>query len=155
MVFPCASVMVIIVLLNEAFTCATPETMFLRSRRRTRVASLAILSLDPSGAPVMPGARDKPRHPRAEREARRAEISLRARRARNVTSSCRRSASPCPCGCGRWCGSADADRKAAAMAKTAIGAEVHQPLDVHRDFAAQVALDHVVAVDGLADLEHL
>jgi hypothetical protein len=28
--------------LNEAFTCATPETMFLRSRRRTRVASLAI-----------------------------------------------------------------------------------------------------------------
>jgi hypothetical protein len=30
-------------LLNEAFTCATPETMFLRSRRRTRVASFAIL----------------------------------------------------------------------------------------------------------------
>src|SRR3954453_17992583 len=56
MVFPCASVMVIMVLLNEAFTCATPETMFLRSRRRTRVASLAIS--DPSGAPVMPGARD-------------------------------------------------------------------------------------------------
>ena len=42
-VLPCASVMVIMVLLNEAFTCATPETMFLRSRRRTRVASLAIL----------------------------------------------------------------------------------------------------------------
>jgi hypothetical protein len=29
--------------LNEAFTCATPDTMFLRSRRRTRVASLAML----------------------------------------------------------------------------------------------------------------
>ncbi len=42
-VLPCASVMVIIVLLNEAATCATPETMFLRSRRRTRVGSLAIL----------------------------------------------------------------------------------------------------------------
>src|SRR5215212_6561703 len=42
-VLPCASVMVIIVLLNDAFTCATPETMFLRSRRRTRVASLAIV----------------------------------------------------------------------------------------------------------------
>src|SRR4051812_41200114 len=41
-VLPWASVMVIMVLLNEAFTCATPETMFLRSRRRTRVASLAI-----------------------------------------------------------------------------------------------------------------
>ncbi len=32
MVFPCASVMVIMVLLNEAFTWATPEVMFLRSR---------------------------------------------------------------------------------------------------------------------------
>jgi hypothetical protein len=33
---PCASVMVIIVLLNEAFTWATPAVMFLRSRRRRR-----------------------------------------------------------------------------------------------------------------------
>src|SRR3954469_11633643 len=45
MVLPCASVIVIIVLLNEALTCATPETMFLRSRRRTRVASLAMRSI--------------------------------------------------------------------------------------------------------------
>jgi hypothetical protein len=44
-VLPCASVMVIIVLLNEAFTCATPEAMFLRSRFLTRVASLAIAVL--------------------------------------------------------------------------------------------------------------
>src|SRR6202021_3680223 len=44
MVLPCTSVMVIIVLLNEAFTCATPEAMFLRSRLRTRVASLPILN---------------------------------------------------------------------------------------------------------------
>src|ERR1700730_15699597 len=43
MVLPCASVMVIIVLLNVAFTCATPDAMFLRSRLRTRVASLPIL----------------------------------------------------------------------------------------------------------------
>src|SRR5581483_8476594 len=42
-VLPCASVMVIMVLLNEAFTCATPEAMFLLSSRRTRVASLPIL----------------------------------------------------------------------------------------------------------------
>src|SRR5215475_10347425 len=42
MVLPWASVMVIIVLLNDAFTCATPDAMFLRSRRRTRVASLPI-----------------------------------------------------------------------------------------------------------------
>src|SRR5690606_6983311 len=32
-------------------------------------------------------------------------------------------------------------------------AEVHQALDVHRDFAAQVALDLVVAVDRFADLD--
>src|SRR5207302_9301951 len=42
-VLPWASVMVIIVLLNVAFTCATPEAIFLRSRRRTRVASLPML----------------------------------------------------------------------------------------------------------------
>jgi hypothetical protein len=40
--------------LNVAFTCATPEAMFLRSRRRTRVASLPILNPFGSGpaAPV-------------------------------------------------------------------------------------------------------
>src|SRR6201995_1914999 len=42
MVLPCASVMVIMVLLNVEATRATPETMFLRSRRRTRPAALAI-----------------------------------------------------------------------------------------------------------------
>src|SRR5213080_599974 len=47
-VLPWASVMVIMVLLKLAFTCATPDAMFLRSRRRTRVASLPIL--DPSFA---------------------------------------------------------------------------------------------------------
>src|SRR5260370_1332338 len=47
-VLPCASVMVIIVLLKVEFTCATPETMFLRSRRRTRVPSFAIGSVPQS-----------------------------------------------------------------------------------------------------------
>jgi hypothetical protein len=42
MALPCASVMVIIVLLKLELTCATPVEMFLRSRRRTRPASLAI-----------------------------------------------------------------------------------------------------------------
>ena len=35
-VLPCASVMVILVLLNVALTCATPDAIFLRSRRRGR-----------------------------------------------------------------------------------------------------------------------
>src|SRR5688572_32321939 len=41
-VLPCTSVMVIIVLLNVEFTWAMPDVMFLRSRLRTRVVSLAI-----------------------------------------------------------------------------------------------------------------
>src|SRR5947199_3732789 len=81
MVFPWASVMVIIVLLNDAFTWATPEAMFLRSRRRTRVASLPIL--DPfAGSPEC-------------------EPPVLA-----ITSSCRRSAWPAPCGSWHWCGCA-------------------------------------------------
>ena len=41
------------------------------------------------------------------------------------------------------------------MAHAAISAEVHEALDVHRYFAAEVAFDEVVAVDCFADLEHL
>ena len=40
---PCASVMVIIVLLKLAFTCATPDAMFFFSRRLTRAFSFAIV----------------------------------------------------------------------------------------------------------------
>src|SRR5438270_11670627 len=47
-----------------------------------------------------------------------------------------------------------ADRQAPPMAKPAVAGEVHQPLDVHRGVAAKVALDAVIAVDGLADVEH-
>ena len=48
-----------------------------------------------------------------------------------------------------------ANRQSFAMAQTAVAAEIHQPLDVHRDFAAQIAFDDVVAVDGLANLNDL
>jgi hypothetical protein len=41
------------------------------------------------------------------------------------------------------------------MAKTAIAAQIHQTLDVHRDVAAQIAFDQKVAVDDFADLDHL
>src|ERR1700739_1322299 len=55
MVLPWASVMVIMVLLNEALTCATPEAMVLRSRLRTRVASFPMR--DPSAAAAPHGSR--------------------------------------------------------------------------------------------------
>jgi hypothetical protein len=48
-----------------------------------------------------------------------------------------------------------ADRKALAVPEAAIGSEIHQTLDVHRDFAAQIALDAVIGVDRLTDLENL
>src|SRR4029079_17984327 len=41
------------------------------------------------------------------------------------------------------------------MAQAAIAAQIHQPLDVHGDVAPQIAFDRIVAVDGLADLQHL
>src|SRR3974390_183660 len=44
MVLPCASVMGILLLLNEAGTWATPDAIFFLSRRRTRVASLPIIN---------------------------------------------------------------------------------------------------------------
>src|SRR6186997_2895334 len=97
---PCASVMVIIVLLNDAFTCATPEAIFLRSRRRTRcVASLPML--DPVAA--HPG-NDRRQSPTVTVETR-------------ITSSCPRWPLQAPCACGRWCGCAGrapADRGDAA-----------------------------------------
>ena len=44
-VLPWASVIVIIVLLNEAFTWAVPDVMFLRSRLRSRGAAAAVLAM--------------------------------------------------------------------------------------------------------------
>src|ERR1043166_4948796 len=85
MVLPCASVMVIMVLLNDAFTCATPEAMFLRSRRRTRAASLPIH--DPFAA----------RRPGGHRCG-----CLTCLTTMRPPSSFRRSLWPVPCGSVRW-----------------------------------------------------
>src|SRR4051812_22317138 len=98
-VLPCASVMVMVVLLNDEFTCATPEAMFLRSRRRTRAAAslpIANLSYDLNAA-VMPAAPPKMRMAKIESEqmpVRSPPIPVRL-----LTSSCRRSPSPGPCAC--------------------------------------------------------
>src|SRR5690606_14346900 len=119
MAFPCASVMVTMVLLKLAFTWATPDVMFLRSRRLTRPGSLAIgqvfllllLAGDRLGR-TLPGA----------------GVGVRA---------------------------LTADRQALAVTQAAVAGDVHQALDVHRGFATQVALDGVILVDGLADLQDL
>src|SRR3989337_1887371 len=69
-VLPCASVIVIMVLLKDAFTCATPEVMFFFSLRRTFVrawaCSFAIsskLQVPVGGWKAIPGgARAPPRN---------------------------------------------------------------------------------------------
>src|ERR1700732_441406 len=102
MALPCASVIVIMVLLNVAFTCATPEVMFLRSRRRRRgaTAGFAMIVSSPRGLlrhRLLAG--DRPGRPFA-----RARIGMRA---------------------------LAAHRQPLAMAQAPIAAEIHQPLDVH------------------------
>src|SRR5436309_2692811 len=52
-------------------------------------------------------------------------------------------------------GTLAAHRQTATMTQAAIAAEVHQTLDVDADFATQVALDEIVAVDHFANLKHL
>src|SRR5205807_10403933 len=48
-----------------------------------------------------------------------------------------------------------AHRQPTTVTNPAIGADVHQALHVHRDVAAQVALDLELALDDLADPVHL
>src|SRR5207248_3988010 len=45
-----------------------------------------------------------------------------------------------------------AHRQRAAVPHAAIAADFHQPLDVHRDFLAQVTLDPALLLDDAADL---
>src|SRR5215471_17966127 len=97
-VLPCASVMVIMVLLNDALTCAMPDAMFLRSRLRTRVASLPIL--DPFAALASGMVARNGHRP----------LYL------WVTSSCPRLAWPVPCACERWYGCADHELEGCAGA---------------------------------------
>src|SRR5262245_52143378 len=57
-------------------------------------------------------------------------------------------------GAGIGVGTLAADRQALAVAQAAISAEIHEPLNIHGNFAAKVALDDIVAVDDFADLQH-
>src|SRR5262245_11178280 len=116
---PCASVMVIMVLLKDALTCATPDAIFFFSRRRTRpgAASFAILVSFADEAKCLRRRSQKfalgflLAGNRARRTLARARVGMRT---------------------------LAANRQAAAMTKAAVATEVHQPLDVHRNFTAKV-----------------
>src|SRR5688500_15461151 len=116
--------MVIIVLLNDAFTWATPDTMFFRSRRRTRVASFAILLVLQARPSCQALGICKDRHPRAApsgapgigfgrgRPTRPGLLLLAGNRLRLALA-----------GPGVGVGALAADRERAPMAQPAIGAE--------------------------------
>ncbi len=54
----------------------------------------------------------------------------------------------------RWYACADRAPADPCGDEAPVGAEVYESLDVDGDFAAQIALHHIVPVDDLADLEH-
>src|SRR5215468_3466804 len=112
---PWASVIVIIVLLNDAFTWATPEAMFLRSRRRTRTASLPILNpfaTRRSGPQIYPQS-----------------FLLAGDRLGRTFAGPRVGV-----------GALAPNRQAAPMPQTPIATKIHQPFDIHRGLASQIAL---------------
>ena len=41
------------------------------------------------------------------------------------------------------------------MPQPPVAAEIHQPLDIHCDFAPQITFDHIVTIDHFPDLQHL
>src|SRR6185295_883706 len=150
MVLPCASVMVIIVLLNEAFTCATPDVMFFFSRLRTLAR--------PAGAVVSLAIRQLSRGRAAARHA----ISVKYERgpAFRPSPGCVRSGfllagdrlGRALAGARVGVRALAANGQTLAVTQAAVAAKVHQALDVGDHFAAEIALDQVVAVDRLTDL---
>src|SRR3712207_82686 len=131
--------------------------MFLRSRRRTRVASFAILLVlqaRPScqalgiGKLLSPGGAERRSEDRVSigtAEIRGPALFLLAGDRLRLALA----------GAGVGVGALAAHRELPPVAQPAIGPEIHQALDVHRDLAAEAALDDVVAVDRLADLQDL
>src|SRR5205085_2194696 len=51
-------------------------------------------------------------------------------------------------------GALPADRKAATVTQPAVAPEVHESFDIHRHFAPQITLDHIITVDHLTNLQH-
>src|SRR3972149_7724206 len=117
--------MVTVVLLNVAWTCATPArsvrfSFFLKVLRLTFFSSLGSFFA-----------------------------------IRSLPRLLHRSLARALAGPGVGMGPLAADRKPAGMPKPPIAADIHQPLDVHRDLLAQISLDAAPGIDDLAALADL
>src|SRR5262245_39998059 len=130
---PSVSVMVTTVLLNEACTCASPWWTMRFSPRFLKVflrlpAPSFFSGVAPSGAASVFAIWLY-------------RLLLRDRALARTFAGARIGAGPL-----------SAHRERAAMTHAAVAADFHQPLDVHRDFLAQVALDAALLFDHAADL---
>jgi hypothetical protein len=126
-------VMVIIVLLNVEFTWAMPAAIFFRSLR-LRTGALAIVS---SVLHFARGYRNAPRRPANWQIVLLLLTSDRAGRAL--------------AGARIRVGTLTPNRQALTMTQAAIATKVHQTLNVHRDFTAQVTLYRIVPINHFAD----
>ena len=68
-----------------------------------------------------------------------------------VVRRVRRRRPSCPAWSWRWSWCAGPDRQAATVSQAAVRADVHQTAYVHVDFAPEIAFDHLLAVDYLAN----
>src|SRR5690606_23327623 len=108
---PSGSVRVTIVLLKEVLMCAWPTATFLRTRRRVRVLT-GFLAMASSGSSL--GRLLLAGDTHAPRALAAAGVGL---------------------------GPLATDRKAAPVPQTAVGADLHQPLDVLRTLTPEVTFD--------------
>src|SRR5437588_2670510 len=148
MTLPWVSQRLTMVLLKVESTWACPTAMFLRSRRRV-LTTFFFLATDSLRESVVPAVRAdcQPGHLSL--------VPLFVGGTRGACPPCLLLLAPhadspprAAPGAGVGAGSLAAHREAAAMAQAAVGADLHQPLDVERDLAAQVALDAALELLG-------
>merc|ERR1712039_1002534 len=132
MALPCASVMVIMVLLKLALICATPLVMFFLSRRRIRPGSRSIV--------VCPLTRQKEKACKGGEPAR---LLLLARDGLGLALA----------GAGVGVSALAANGQARTVTQAAIGTQVHQTLDVHRGLATKIAFDGEIRIDRFANAQ--
>src|SRR5581483_91933 len=139
---PSVSVIVTIVLLNEAWMCASPWCTTRFSPRFLNVflrlpAGPSFFSGAPSGAGSVFAMAPLPVRPLDR-------LLLRDRAPARALPGARVRLRPLA-----------ADRQVAPVPQAAVAADLHQPLDVHRHLLAEVALDAALLLDHPADLPHV
>src|SRR5690242_16659051 len=149
MTFPETSVMVMMVLLKVLWMCTTPLRMFFLPFLLTRFS--AVPGATGAAAASAAGAAAGGVTSSAIRVSRQSWKGLRPGRRGGGGLGPDDSPLGALPGAGVRVGALAADGETLPMAQAAVAAEVHQPLDVHRDLATEITLDLVIRLDDLAD----